>query len=176
MTPPHQKERLQQEFLPPPLASAWTQVQGYNQKQEHQTTKFRMEQKPLEWIPNFITDPPLPHSCPRLLRTTSDDFRPKTPLTGKRPDSSCFFLHQLCKGNSIIGVRTRQSLRDSGIQIRPIVMRPQMSTRRHMPRPMNLGQRRITPKNQQVILQKTQDQLQKQKGNPEKHSMIQNPT
>ena len=135
-----------------------------------------MGQKPLDWLPDFTADPPLPHNCPRLLRTTSADFRPWTPLTGKRPDSSCFFLHQLCKGNSIIGVRTRQSLRDSWIQIRPIFMRSQMSTRRHMARPMNLRQRRITPKNQQIILQKTQDQLQKQKDNSERHSMIQNLT
>ena len=135
-----------------------------------------MGQKPLDWLPNFTTDPPLLHSCPRLLRTTSAGLRSRTPITGKRPESSHFSFHHLCKGNSIIGVRTRQSLRDSGIQIRPIVMRPQMSTRRHMPRPMNLEQRRFTPKNQQVILQKTQDQLQKQKGNPKKHSMIQNLT
>ena len=112
-----------------------------------------MGQKPLDWLPNFTTDPPLPHSCPRLLRKTSADFRPRTPLTGKDPTPPVFFLHQLCKGNSIIGVRTRQSLRDSWIQIRPIFMRSQMSTRRHMARPMNLRQRRITPKNQQIILQ-----------------------
>ena len=113
-TPPYQEW---QQHDPPPnqLTSAWTQVQSYKQKQGHQTTKFRMGEKPLDWLPDFTTDPPLPHSCPRLLGTTSAGFRPRTPLTRKRPDSSHFTLHQLCKGNSIIRVRTRQSLRDSWI-------------------------------------------------------------
>ena len=63
----------------------------------------------------------------------------------------------------IIGVRTRQSLRNSWIQIRPIIMRPQMSTRRHMARPMNLWQWRITPINQQIILQKDTESAKMQK-------------
>ena len=117
-----------------------------------------MRQQPPDWLPDIVASPSLPHSCPRLLGTTRAGFGSRTPLTSQRSDSSCLTIHQVCKGSTIIGVRSRQSLRTSWIEIRPIIMRPQMSAMCHMARPMNLWQRRITPKDQQIILPKTQSQ------------------
>ena len=65
-----------------------------------------MTQKPLVRLPDFTADSPLPHSCPRLLGTTSADFGSRTPLTSQSLDSSRLTLHQVCKGSTIIGVRT----------------------------------------------------------------------
>ena len=145
---------------------------GLQKKAKISDNKHRTGQKPPDWLPDIVTSPSLPHSCPRLLGTTSDDFGSRTPLTSQRFDSSRLTLHQVRQDSTIIGIRTRQSLRRSWIQIWPIIMRLQMSARRHMARPMNLWQRRITPADQQVILQKkTQDQAQKQKSNPEKYSI-----
>ena len=139
-----------------------------------------IRQQNSEWDSNHstgyltpTTDPPLPHSRPRLLRTTGTGFRPRTPFTRKRLNSSLLPLQQLSKRNSIIRVRTRQRLRDSGIQIRPIVMRPQMSTRHHVAQPTNFRQWRSTPIDQQIVLQKTQSQP-KCKRTVQKHPMLQN--
>ena len=127
-----------------------------------------MTQKPLLRLPDFTADSPLPHSCPRLLGTTSADFRSRTLLTSQRFDSSRLTLHQVCKGSMIIRVRTRQSLRSSWIQIWLIITRLQMSARRHMARPMNHWQRRITPVDQQVILQKDSRSATKAEEQPRK--------
>ena len=127
-----------------------------------------MRQQPPDWLPDIVASPSLPHSCPQLLGTTSADFRSRTPLTSQKPNSSHFTLYQLCKGSMIIGVRTRQSLRSSWIQIWPIITRLQMSARRHMARPMNLWQWRITPIDQQVILQKDSRSATKAEEQPRK--------
>ena len=127
-----------------------------------------MTQKPLVRLPDFAADSPLPHSCPRLLGTTSADFGSRTPLTSQRFDSSRLTLHQVCKGNTIIGVRTLQSLQNSWIQIRPIIMRLQMSTRHHMARPINLWQWRITPVDQQFIIPKDSRSATKAEEQPRK--------
>ena len=131
-------------------ATPGPQIKGKDIRQQ----KLRVRQKPPDWLPDIVASPSLLHNCPRLLGTTSAGFGSRTPLTSQRFDSSRLTLHQVYKGSTIIGVRNRQSLQNSWIQIGPIVMRLQMSPRRHMARPMNLWQRRITPIDQQIILQK----------------------
>ena len=136
---------------------------GLKSDKDVRQQKPKARQKPPDWLLDIVTGPPLPHSCPRLLGTTSAGFGSGTPLTSQRFDSSRLTLHQVCKGNTIIGVRTLQSLQNSWIQIRPIIMRLQMSTRHHMARLMNLWQWRITPIDQQIILQKDPESAKTQK-------------
>ena len=135
-----------------------------------------MRQKPPDWLPDIVTSPFLPHNCPRLLGTTNAGFGSRTLLTSQKFDSSHLTIHQVGKGSTIIGVRTRQSLRNSRIQIRSIIMRPQMSARHHMARPMNLWQWRITPIDQQIILQKTEHQPKHRRIIQKKHLTTENPT
>ena len=125
--------------------------------------KPRVRQKPPDWLPDIVANSSLSHSCPRLLGTTNAGFGSRTPLTSQKLDSSHLTLHQVGKGSTIIRVRTQQSLRNSWIQIRPIIMRPQVSARRQMAQPMNLWQRRITPIEQQIILQKDRESAKAQK-------------
>ena len=130
------------------------EIRGKNVRQQ----KLRVRLKPPDWLPDIVASPSLPHSCPRLLGKTNASFGSRTPLTSQKFDSSHLTLHQVCKGSTIIGVRTRQSLRNSWIRIWPIIMRLQMSARHHIAQPMNLWQWRITPIDQQIILQRTESQ------------------
>ena len=72
--------------------------------------KPKARQKPPDWLPDIVTGPPLPHSCPRLLGTTNAGFGSRTLLTSQKLDSSRLTLHQVGKGSTIIGVRRSRLL------------------------------------------------------------------